>query len=81
MLGVLPGIVGSIQALEAIKLILGLGDSLSGRLLAFDALEMSFREYKLRVDPTNEVTMANADRIEIVELDGLCMPQFTPAAG
>jgi molybdopterin/thiamine biosynthesis adenylyltransferase len=81
VLGVLPGIVGSIQALEAIKLILGLGDSLSGRLLAFDALEMSFREYKLRVDPTNEVTMANADRIEIVELDGLCMPQFTPAAG
>jgi molybdopterin/thiamine biosynthesis adenylyltransferase/rhodanese-related sulfurtransferase len=81
VLGVLPGIVGSIQALEAIKLILGLGDSLSGRLLAFDALEMSFREYKLRVDPTNEVTVANADRIEIVELDGLCMPQFTPAGG
>jgi sulfur-carrier protein adenylyltransferase/sulfurtransferase len=79
VLGVLPGIVGSIQALEAIKLILGLGDSLSGRLLAFDALEMSFREYKLRVDPTNEVTMENADRIEIAELDGLCMPQFTPA--
>jgi molybdopterin/thiamine biosynthesis adenylyltransferase/rhodanese-related sulfurtransferase len=79
VLGVLPGIVGSIQALEAIKLILGLGDGLSGRLLAFDALEMSFREYKLRVDPTNEVTVANADRIEIVELDGLCMPQFTPA--
>jgi molybdopterin/thiamine biosynthesis adenylyltransferase/rhodanese-related sulfurtransferase len=79
VLGVLPGIVGSIQALEAIKLILGLGDGLSGRLLAFDALEMSFREYKLRVDPSNEVTVANADRIEIVELDGLCMPQFTPA--
>ena len=45
VLGVLPGIVGSIQALEAIKLILDLGDSLRGRLLAFDALEMSFREY------------------------------------
>ncbi|HEX7094339.1 MAG TPA: molybdopterin-synthase adenylyltransferase MoeB [Acidimicrobiales bacterium] len=79
VLGVLPGIVGSLQALEAIKLILGLGEPLIGRLLAFDALEMSFREYKLRVDPENQVTMANADRIEIVELDGLCMPSFTPA--
>jgi molybdopterin/thiamine biosynthesis adenylyltransferase/rhodanese-related sulfurtransferase len=80
VLGVLPGIVGSIQALEAIKIILGLGDTLSGRLLAFDALEMSFREYKLRVDPTNEVTYENRDRIEIHELDGLCLPHFTPKA-
>jgi molybdopterin/thiamine biosynthesis adenylyltransferase/rhodanese-related sulfurtransferase len=79
VLGVLPGIVGSIQALEAIKIILGLGDTLSGRLLAFDALEMSFREYKLRVDPSNEVTYANRERIEIHELDGLCGPHFTPA--
>jgi molybdopterin/thiamine biosynthesis adenylyltransferase/rhodanese-related sulfurtransferase len=79
VLGVLPGIVGSIQALEAIKIILGLGDTLSGRLLAFDALEMSFREYKLRVDPSNEVTYENRDRIEIAELDGLCLPNFTPA--
>jgi molybdopterin/thiamine biosynthesis adenylyltransferase/rhodanese-related sulfurtransferase len=77
VLGVLPGIVGSIQALEAIKVILGLGDTLSGRLLAFDALEMSFREYKLRIDPTNEVTYANRDRIEIAELDGLCMPHLS----
>jgi sulfur-carrier protein adenylyltransferase/sulfurtransferase len=76
VLGVLPGIVGSIQALEAIKIILGLGDTLSGRLLAFDALEMSFREYKLRVDPSNEVTYANRDRIKIAELDGLCMPHI-----
>jgi molybdopterin/thiamine biosynthesis adenylyltransferase len=76
VLGVLPGIVGSIEALEAIKIILGLGDVLRGRLLAFDALEMSFREYKLRVDPENEVTWANRDRIEIVELDGLCMPHL-----
>ncbi|MCP4085374.1 MAG: molybdopterin-synthase adenylyltransferase MoeB [Actinomycetia bacterium] len=74
VLGVLPGIVGSIQALETIKLILGLGDTLSGRLLAFDALDMSFREFKLQVDPDNPVTVANADRIEIVELDGLCGP-------
>ena len=76
VLGVLPGIVGSIQALEAIKLILDLGDSLRGRLLAFDALEMSFREYKLNVDPDNRVTYANRDDIKVVELDGLCMPQL-----
>ena len=79
VLGVLPGIVGSIQALEAIKLILGIGDGLSGRLIAFDALEMSFREFKLNIDPGNEVTWENRDRIEVVELDGLCMPSFTPA--
>ena len=79
VLGVLPGIVGSIQALEAIKLILGIGDGLSGRLIAFDALEMSFREFKLNVDPGNQITWENRDRIEIVELDGLCMPSFTPA--
>ncbi len=79
VLGVLPGIVGSIQALEAIKLILGIGESLRGRLVAFDALEMSFREFKLKVDPENNVTWENRDRIDVVELDGLCMPSFVPA--
>lgn len=80
VLGVLPGIVGSIQALEAIKIILDLGDSLRGRLLAFDALEMSFREYKLQVDPENPVTYANRELIEVVELDGLCMPRVLAPA-
>jgi len=75
VLGVLPGIVGSIQALEAIKLILGLGEGLSGRLVAFDALDMTFREYRLQKDPTLEVTWENRDLIEITELDGLCMPK------
>ncbi len=51
VLGVLPGIVGSIQALETIKLIIGKGTSLQGRLLSFDALEMTFNEFKLRKDP------------------------------
>jgi adenylyltransferase/sulfurtransferase len=51
VLGVLPGIVGSIQALETIKLIIGKGSSLVGRLLLFDALEMRFRELKLRKNP------------------------------
>lgn len=82
VLGVLPGIIGSIQAIEAIKVLLDLGDSLRGRLLAFDSLEMSFREYKLNIDPENPVTYANRDRIEVVELEGLCMPRvLEPAAG
>lgn len=51
VLGVLPGIVGSIQAMETIKLILGRGDNLVGRLLLFDALGMKFRELKLRKNP------------------------------
>src|SRR5271167_1096912 len=51
VLGVLPGIVGSIQAMETIKLLLKAGDSLSGRLLLFDALAMKFRELKLRKNP------------------------------
>src|SRR6478672_4638647 len=74
VLGVLPGIVGSIQAIETIKLLLGIGDSLSGRMLAYDSLEQSFREYKVRVDPTNEITYENRDRIVVAELDDLCMP-------
>ena len=82
VLGVLPGIVGSIQALEAIKLILGLGEGLSGRLVAFDAMDMTFREYRLQRDPSLEVTWENRDRIEIAELDGLCMPVVSePPAG
>ena len=72
VLGVLPGIIGSLQALEAIKLLLDLGDPLIGRILSFDALEMSFRTYKLRVDPTNPVTWDNRDAIEIAEYDELC---------
>ena len=72
VLGVLPGIVGSIQALEAIKLILGHGHTLVGRLLAFDAAEMEFNEFRLNVDPKNQVIYENRDRIEITELDGLC---------
>jgi sulfur-carrier protein adenylyltransferase/sulfurtransferase len=74
VLGVLPGIVGSLQAIETIKLILDLGDSLRGRLLAYDSLEQSFREYKVRKDPANEITWENRDQIQVVELDGLCMP-------
>jgi len=75
VLGVLPGIIGSIQAIETIKLITGIGDPLIGRILAYDSLEQSFREYRLRPDPDNPVTWENRDNIEVVELDGLCLPQ------
>ena len=74
VLGVLPGIIGSIQALETLKVLLGLGDPLIGRILSVDTTEMSFRVFKLRPDPTNQVTWANRDRIVIKELDGLCAP-------
>ncbi|MFP5257268.1 MAG: molybdopterin-synthase adenylyltransferase MoeB [Acidimicrobiia bacterium] len=75
VLGVLPGIVGSIQAIETIKLLLELGEPLIGRLLAYDSLEQSFREYKVRKDPANEITWENRERITVAELDGQCMPQ------
>ncbi|MSO32108.1 MAG: molybdopterin-synthase adenylyltransferase MoeB [Ilumatobacteraceae bacterium] len=74
VLGVLPGIVGSIQALEALKLLLNLGESLIGRILTIDTTEMSFRVFKLRADPSNKVVWDNRDRIEIRDLDGLCAP-------
>ncbi len=74
VLGVLPGVVGSLQALEALKIVLGHGDVLRGRLLTFDASSMNFREYRIRRDPDNPVTWENRDRIEVVELEGLCAP-------
>ena len=51
MLGVLPGVIGLLQATEAIKLVLGIGESLAGRLLQFDALAMRFREFRVEADP------------------------------
>jgi molybdopterin/thiamine biosynthesis adenylyltransferase/rhodanese-related sulfurtransferase len=74
VLGVLPGIIGSIQALETLKILLDLGDPLIGRILTVDTTEMSFRVFKLREDPTNQVTYENRDRIQVRDLDGLCAP-------
>ncbi len=74
VLGVLPGIVGSIQALETIKLLLDLGDSLIGRILAIDTTEMTFRTFNLRKDPKNVVTFDNRERIQLRDLDGVCAP-------
>ena len=74
LIGVLPGIVGSIQALEALKLILSLGDSLIGKILAIDTTEMSFRTFKLQRDPKNAVTYDNREKIQVRDLEGSCAP-------
>jgi sulfur-carrier protein adenylyltransferase/sulfurtransferase len=80
VLGVLPGIIGSIQALEAIKVVLGLGEPLRGRLLAYDALEETFRNFKVRRDPACPACGENA-HIVIAEYDDLCMPHAVLADG
>jgi len=74
VLGVLPGIIGSIQAMEAIKVLLKLGDPLIGRLLAYDALEESFRTFKVNRDPDCLACGDNAGETVIAEYDELCMP-------
>jgi molybdopterin/thiamine biosynthesis adenylyltransferase/rhodanese-related sulfurtransferase len=81
VLGVLPGIVGSIQALEAIKLLLDLGDPLIGRLLAYDALETSFRTFKVRRDPNCPACGEHAAPIVIAEYDEQCLPHAVLADG
>lgn len=77
VLGVLPGIIGSIQAMEAIKLILALGDSLAGRLLAYDAQEQSFRTFKVPRDPDCPACGPRAGELVIAEYDEFCMPHST----
>jgi len=72
VLGVLPGIVGAIQANEAIKLILGVGVSLSGRLLLFDALKMKFRELKLRKNPECPACGTHRTLKALIDYDEFC---------
>jgi sulfur-carrier protein adenylyltransferase/sulfurtransferase len=74
VLGVLCGIIGSIQAMEAVKLLLGIGDSLAGRLLAYDSLEQSFRTFKVNRDPECPACSIPKEDLVIAEYDGLCMP-------
>jgi sulfur-carrier protein adenylyltransferase/sulfurtransferase len=74
VLGVLPGIIGSIQAVETIKLLLDLGDPLVGRLLTYDSLDESFRTFKVRRDPACPACGEDAGPIVIAEYDDLCMP-------
>lgn len=74
VLGVLPGIVGSLQAIEAIKVLLDLGDTLAGRLLTYDSLETSFRTFKVRRDPNCPACSIDPAQIVIAEYDEHCTP-------
>jgi molybdopterin/thiamine biosynthesis adenylyltransferase/rhodanese-related sulfurtransferase len=76
VLGVLCGIIGSLQAIEAIKLLIGLGDPLVGRLMAYDSLEQQFRTFKVRRDPNCPTCSGSPDDIVIAEYDELCMPHI-----
>jgi molybdopterin/thiamine biosynthesis adenylyltransferase/rhodanese-related sulfurtransferase len=73
VLGVLPGIIGTIQATEAIKLILGIGEPLAGKLLIFDALKMRFRELKLSKDPDCPICGVRPTMTELRESGSFCL--------
>ena len=78
VLGALPGIIGSIQALEAIKVILGRSDTLIGRLVLFDALRFRWRELQLRKNPECPVCGPNPTITELIDYDAFCgEPQVT----
>ena len=72
VLGVLPGVIGTLQATEAIKLILGIGTSLMGRLLLYDALKLTFREIKLRRDPRCPLCGEAPTIRELPDYDNFC---------
>jgi molybdopterin/thiamine biosynthesis adenylyltransferase/rhodanese-related sulfurtransferase/molybdopterin converting factor small subunit len=83
VLGVLPGIIGALQANEVIKLIIGAGDPMIGRLLLFDALKMKFRELRLRKDPACPICSEHPTQRELVDYDQFCgiTPAAAPEAG
>jgi sulfur-carrier protein adenylyltransferase/sulfurtransferase len=72
VLGVLPGIIGSLQANEVIKLIVGVGEPLIGRLVLFDALKMKFRELKLRKDPACPICSEHPTQKELIDYEQFC---------
>jgi sulfur-carrier protein adenylyltransferase/sulfurtransferase len=72
VLGVLPGIVGTIQATEALKVVLGIGEPLKGRLLMYDSLNMSFRQLKLRRDPNCPVCGEKPTITSYIDYEGFC---------
>jgi len=72
VLGMLPGLVGSVQATETVKLILDIGESLSGRLLLIDALDMDFRTVKLRRDPECPLCGDNPSVTELIDYEAFC---------
>jgi sulfur-carrier protein adenylyltransferase/sulfurtransferase len=76
VLGVLPGMIGVMQAIEAIKLIMGIGDSLIGRLVSFDALKLRFKEFKIRKDPACPICGEHPTIHELIDYDQFCgIPQ------
>ena len=79
MLGILPGVIGTIQATEAVKLIIGNGEPLIGRFLVYDALRMRFRELKLRRDPDCPVCGDHPTVTELIDYEQFC--GVAPAAG
>jgi len=72
VLGILPGTVGTLQATEAIKLLLGIGDPLIGRMLLYDALEMSFTKIKVRKDPNCPVCSIPKEKVELIDYEQFC---------
>jgi molybdopterin/thiamine biosynthesis adenylyltransferase/rhodanese-related sulfurtransferase len=72
VLGILPGVVGTIQATEAVKLIIGAGEPLINRFMLYDALKMRFRELKLRKDPDCPVCGDNPTVTELIDYDQFC---------
>jgi adenylyltransferase/sulfurtransferase len=72
VLGVLPGVIGTIQATEAIKLITGIGEPLIGRLMLYDALSMHFRELKLRRNPECPLCGAHPTITELIDYEQFC---------
>jgi adenylyltransferase/sulfurtransferase len=81
VLGVLPGIIGALQANEVIKLIVGAGDPMIGRLLLFDALKMKFRELKLRKNPDCPICSAHPTQTTLIDYDQFCGIAPPNAAG
>ena len=69
VLGVLPGVIGVMQAIEAIKLIVGIGEPLIGRLVHFDALKMKFREFKIRKDPSCPVCSEHPTITDLIDYE------------
>ncbi|MFI5401482.1 MAG: ThiF family adenylyltransferase, partial [Planctomycetota bacterium] len=72
VLGVLPGVIGLLQAIEAIKLVLGQGEPLYGRLLVYDALAATFRELKVRPDPECAYCAAGRPFPGYIDYEGFC---------
>jgi len=72
VLGVLPGVVGTLQATEAVKLLLGVGDPLIGRQLRYDALAMEFVELKMHRDPNCPVCSKDPEQIEFIDYEQFC---------